>query len=60
VHDAYNEHIDAANKLRAWGVGNTNSWYKNARGHVSQNWPFNVMEYWRLTREPNPDDFLFL
>jgi 4-hydroxyacetophenone monooxygenase len=60
VHDAYNERIDEANRKRAWGIGNVNSWYKNARGHVSQNWPFNVIEYWQQTRKPNPDDFNFL
>jgi 4-hydroxyacetophenone monooxygenase len=60
VHDAYNERIDAANAKRAWGASSANSWYKNARGRVSQNWPFNVIEYWQQTREPNPADFEFL
>ena len=59
VHDAYNRRIDEGNSKRAWGVGNTNSWYKNKRGHVTQNWPFNVIEYWQQTREPNPNDFEF-
>jgi 4-hydroxyacetophenone monooxygenase len=59
VHDAYNRRIDEGNSKRAWGVGSTNSWYKNARGHVTQNWPFNVIEYWQQTREPNPNDFEF-
>ncbi|HZP58053.1 MAG TPA: NAD(P)/FAD-dependent oxidoreductase, partial [Dehalococcoidia bacterium] len=60
VHDAYNARIDAANAKRAWGASGVNSWYKNARGRVSQNWPFNVIEYWQQTREPNPSDFEFL
>ncbi len=59
VHDAYNVRIDEANRKRAWGVGDTNSWYKNDRGRVSQNWPFNVIEYWQQTREPSPEDFVF-
>ena len=59
VHDAYNVRIDAANRKRAWGVGDTNSWYKNDRGRVSQNWPFNVIEYWQQTRKPSPEDFVF-
>jgi 4-hydroxyacetophenone monooxygenase len=59
VHDAYNRRIDEGNSKRAWGVGTTNSWYKNARGHVTQNWPFNVIEYWRQTREPDRNDFEF-
>jgi 4-hydroxyacetophenone monooxygenase len=60
VHDAYNARIDAGNKLRAWGVSSVNTWYKNAKGHISQNWPFNAIEYWQQTREPNLEDFSFL
>jgi 4-hydroxyacetophenone monooxygenase len=60
VHDAYNRKIDEGNAKRAWGVGNVNSWYKNERGHVSQNWPFNVIEYWQQTRKPSPEDFAFM
>jgi 4-hydroxyacetophenone monooxygenase len=60
VHDAYNERIDAANGERAWGVSSVNSWYKNERGHVTQNWPFNLVEYWKQTREPDPADYVFL
>lgn len=58
VHDAYNERIDAANRKRAWGASDVSSWYKNATGRVSQNWPFALLEYWQQTREPNPDDYV--
>jgi 4-hydroxyacetophenone monooxygenase len=57
VHDAYNERIDAANKLRTWGFSAVSSWYKNDVGRVAQNWPFNVLEYWEQTRGPNPADY---
>ncbi len=60
IHDAYNERIDAANRLRAWGASTVNSWYKNEKGHVTQNWPFNLIEYWQQTREPDPADYVFL
>ena len=60
VHDAYNERIDEANKKRAWGASGVNSWYKNKFGRVSQNWPFNAIEYWQQTREPDPADFVAL
>jgi 4-hydroxyacetophenone monooxygenase len=60
VHDAYNERIDDANLRRAWGASQVNSWYKNEKGRVSQNWPHNIIEYWRQTREPNPADYVFL
>jgi len=58
VHDAYNQRIDEANRLRAWGASGVNSWYKNRFGRVSQNWPFNAIEYWQQTREPDPADFV--
>jgi 4-hydroxyacetophenone monooxygenase len=58
VHDAFNEKIDAGNALMAWGAPQVNSWYKNATGRVSQNWPFRLIDYWNATLKPNPDDFI--
>jgi 4-hydroxyacetophenone monooxygenase len=57
VHDAFAERIDAANRRMAWGVSGVNSWYKNARGRVTQNWPFSLLEYWRATRTPEASDY---
>jgi 4-hydroxyacetophenone monooxygenase len=57
VHDAYNERIDAANKLRTWGFSSVSAWYKNDFGRVAQNWPFTVLEFWEQTRDVNPDDY---
>jgi 4-hydroxyacetophenone monooxygenase len=58
VHDAYNERIDAANLKRAWGAATVHTWYKNAKGRVSQNWPFALLDYWQQTRTPDPDDYV--
>jgi 4-hydroxyacetophenone monooxygenase len=58
VHDAYNEMIDEANSQMAWGASNVNAWYKNAKGRVSQNWPFSLLEYWQRTRKPDPAEFV--
>jgi 4-hydroxyacetophenone monooxygenase len=58
VHDTYNERIDAGNRTRAWGASDVNSWYKNEFGRVAQNWPFNLFEYWKQTRAPDPDDYV--
>jgi 4-hydroxyacetophenone monooxygenase len=60
VHDAYNERIDAGNKQMAWGASTVNTWYKNEKGRITQNWPFDLIEFWRQTREPNPADYVFL
>ena len=42
----------------AWGAPQVTSWYKNEHGRVSQNWPFALVDYWRATLAPNPDDFV--
>ena len=59
IHDAFNETIDAGNAAMAWGSPQVTSWYKNAKGRVTQNWPFPLVDYWTRTRAPNPADFEF-
>lgn len=54
--EAYNAEIDAANEQMAWGSPRVNSWYKNALGRVSQNWPLPLLDYFTRTRDVNPDD----
>lgn len=56
VHDAYNQRVDAENARMAWGQQGFTSWYKNAQGRVSQNWPFALVDYWQATRKPAPGD----
>jgi 4-hydroxyacetophenone monooxygenase len=55
--EAFNEQVDAANRSMAWGRSGVNSWYKNASGRVTQNWPFTLLEYWERTLRPDPADF---
>ena len=57
VHDAYNEWIDQGNRGMAWGQSGVNTWYKNASGRITQNWPFTLLEFWRQTRMPSEDDY---
>jgi len=57
VHDTFNEAVDAENARMAWGVSEVNSWYKNASGRVSQNWPFTLLEYWQRTLRPDPEEY---
>ncbi len=60
VHDAYNVMIDTATRARAWGASDVPTWYRNEHGRVAQNWPFNLFEYWRRTKEVDPDDYVLL
>jgi 4-hydroxyacetophenone monooxygenase len=53
----YNRWIDAGNATMAWGASDVNSWYKNAAGKVTQNWPSSLLEFWQRTRAPDPADY---
>lgn len=57
VHDDFGRRVDEANSTMAWGVSGVNTWYKNARGRITQNWPWPLLDYWKQTRTPDPDDF---
>ena len=57
VHDRFNEEVDAENRRMAWGASDVNTWYKNASGRISQNWPFTLLRYWQRTLRPDPDDY---
>ncbi len=59
IHDEFNERVDAQNSRMAWGASDVNSWYKNEHGHVAQNWPFTLLEYWQRTLHPDPDEYEF-
>ncbi|MDX1581388.1 MAG: NAD(P)/FAD-dependent oxidoreductase, partial [Alphaproteobacteria bacterium] len=60
VYRAYNAFIDAGNKETAWGAPYVRSWYKNADGRVTQNWPGTHLGFWEITQAPDPDNFEFL
>lgn len=57
VYERYNEDIDSANRLMAWGTAGVSSWYKNALGRVSQNWPHPTLDYWKRTRNFEQQDY---
>lgn len=57
VYAQYNERLDQANAMRAWGFSRVSSWYKNKKGRVTQNWPFTALELWRRTRAIDPNDY---
>ena len=57
VHEHYNQWIDEGNSGMAWGQSGVNTWYKNASGKITQNWPFTLLEFWQQTRIPDPKDY---
>ena len=59
VFDAYVQHVDDANKERAWGFSKVNSWYKNSKGRVTQNYPDSAADFWWRTHQIRPSDYSF-
>jgi len=59
VLDRFNERIDEASASVVYGAAKVNSWYKNASGRLTQNWPLPTVEYWKATRQVNKDDYEF-
>jgi 4-hydroxyacetophenone monooxygenase len=57
VCDAYNRMIDEGNAKMAWGISHAPTWYRNAQGRVTQNWPFNLVRFWQQTKDANPADY---
>jgi 4-hydroxyacetophenone monooxygenase len=57
VYEKYNEEVDAANAMRAWGWSSVSTWYKNAFGRSAQNWPFSVLEFWRRSHRVDTGDY---
>jgi len=59
VHDAYNARVDAAHAQMIWSHPHVTNWFRNGAGRVTTNSPFRLVDYWAMTRAPEPDDFLF-
>ncbi|KEQ52341.1 flavin-containing monooxygenase [Sphingobium chlorophenolicum] len=57
--DSFISRIDTANRARAWGAEGVMSWYKNSTGRVSAVWPFELLEFWNMTRGPVESDYRF-
>jgi len=57
VHERYGRDMEEGNARMAWGVADVPTWYRNAHGRVTQNWPFDLHTYWDRTREPDLADY---
>lgn len=58
VHDAYNARVDEVNAGTAWGHHSVDNWYKNSEGRVTANLPFRIIDYWKMTKQLNFDDYV--
>ncbi len=44
----------------AWGASDVNTWYKNEKGRITQNWPYTLLDFWQMTKAPKAEDFELL
>lgn len=59
IHDDYNQRVDAATAQTVWALPGVSNWYKNRAGRITQNSPWTMCEYWHMTKELNPADYVF-
>lgn len=59
AHDDYNRKLDQALSRMVWTNDGVTNWYQNRRGRITTNSPWRLVEYWELTRKPDPAAFVF-
>lgn len=59
VFEDYNRRIDEAHSKMVWTHQGTDNWYRNSRGRVIAITPWRNDDFWRMTREANPQDYIF-
>ncbi|HEX3981404.1 MAG TPA: hypothetical protein VHW93_09270 [Acidimicrobiales bacterium] len=59
VHDEYNERLQAELDTMVWSHPSIrHSWYRNAEGRIYILSPWRLVDYWRWTRQPAPEEFI--
>ena len=57
VCDDYNRRVDDAHAELVWTHPGMTNWYRNAAGRVVTNSPWRLVDYWKLTRDPDLSEF---
>jgi len=60
VHDEYNARVDAEMEQMVWRHPKVHSYYNNDDGRVVTNAPWRLLDYWRMTRRPDPADYVLV
>jgi len=58
VHDRYNEQVDQKLKGMVWSHPKVSSYYLNSKHRNFMSNPWRLVDYWRMMRTPNPDDYV--
>jgi 4-hydroxyacetophenone monooxygenase len=56
VHADYRRRSQEAASEMVYTHPSVSSYYKNSAGSTPTLFPFRIIDYWRWTRRPNPDD----
>jgi 4-hydroxyacetophenone monooxygenase len=59
ANDAYNAELDAVQARMVWALDGVENWFKSRTGRVATNSPFRLVDYWSMTRRPDPEHFRF-
>lgn len=59
LFEDYNRRIDEAHARMVWTHEGTDNWYRNSRGRVTAITPWRNDDFWKMTQDANPDDFIF-
>lgn len=57
VHEAYLGRFDEEHRTLVWAHPRVSSYYRNGRGRVFTVMPWRFVDYWRMTHDPDLDDF---
>ena len=55
AYDAFNRQIDERMPQMIWSHPKATSYYRNSQGRVYLSWPYRLVDYFDLTRGPNPE-----
>ena len=55
AYEAFNRQIDERMPQMIWSHPKATSYYRNSKGRIYLSWPYRLVDYFNLTRGPNPD-----
>jgi 4-hydroxyacetophenone monooxygenase len=60
AYEASNARLDEAQARMAWAQPNARNWYRSEAGRIASTSPFRLVDYWSMTRTPDPNDFVLI
>ena len=58
AYEASNARLDEAQARMAWAQPGVRNWYRSEAGRIASTSPFRLVDYWSMTRAPDPNDFV--